>query len=64
MFPGAITVEVDADPEEPDNPFVIFNVVSPGDNASIIEKQRHWRKQISKALSGSSGHLRLSVFPV
>ena len=63
MFPGVVTIEVEADPQEPNAPFVFFNVESSEDGATIIAKEREWHNRVSQMPPGSSGHLRLCVFP-
>jgi len=63
LFPGEIRIEVDADPSEPDERFVVFNVRAAGDLKAIIRRERDWHERLCALTSRSSSPYRLSVVP-
>lgn len=64
MFPGSpVNIEVEADPEEPESPFVVVSVHSRESAKQIVARQAVWHERISHLQSESATSLRLCVYP-
>ena len=62
MFGSDPIVEVDSDPEEPEFPFVVFNVKYSGNSQEVLDMRKKWHRKVRNLQPGSSS-IRLSVTP-
>lgn len=64
IFPeSTIEIEVEADPSEPDLPFVVFKVYSGGRIDELLSKETEWNRRVRDADSDYPGQLRLLICP-
>jgi len=61
LFPGHLRVEVEQDPELPDESYIVFNVKAEGDLADIISRRLQWHDQIHQRMREDPQRLKLSV---
>jgi len=65
LFPESrIEVEMEADPSEPDHPFVVFKVSCGGEMDELLSKETKWSRRVREADSEDPGQLRLLICPV
>ena len=60
LFECTPKVEIDFDPSNPDETFVVFNVSFNGTSAEMVQKRLLWHRKIRELESGKSS-LRLSI---
>ena len=63
MFPREISVDVMADPESPQERFIVFNVVKAGDTEELIRHQRRWHEQVLRVAPAALDLFRISIAP-
>ena len=61
LFPGHVRVEVEQDPEIPDDSYLVFNVAAEGTLADIVSGRLLWHDRVRELIPESSQRLRLSV---
>jgi hypothetical protein len=64
MFPGEVSVEVEADPEVPHEPFFLFHATAVGDTDELISRQRRWQREVLQLAPKATNRLRLSLAPL
>lgn len=64
LFPGPVTYEYSFNPEEPDDEYVIFDVVAKGEFKDYSETVFQWHDEVRKIVPGSGGEFSLSVTPI
>jgi hypothetical protein len=63
LFPGPVTYEYSFNPEDPDDEYVIFDVVAKGEFKDYRDTVFQWHDEIRKIAPGSGGEFSLSVTP-
>jgi hypothetical protein len=63
LFPGQVRVEVEQDPELPDDSYLVFNVAAEGTLAEIVSRRLQWHDQVRELLPERAQRIRLSVDP-
>jgi hypothetical protein len=63
LFPGQVRVEVEQDPELPDDSYLVFNVAARGTPAEIVNRRLQWHEQVHELIPERAQRLRLSVDP-
>jgi hypothetical protein len=61
LFPGAIEVEIESDPEISGCDYLIFNVIASGDTKEISARRREWHLRSAILLNGAASKVRLSI---
>jgi hypothetical protein len=63
MFPGEICVVVEADPECPEEPFIVFCVRAVGDVQALVERQVDWHSAALRLAPSQLNRFRISIAP-
>ncbi len=61
LFPGVVRVEVEQDPEIPDDSYLVFNVTAEGPLADVVSRRLQWHEQVRGLIPDAAQRLRLSV---
>lgn len=61
LFPGRVELEVDADPEDPGQAFLVITVEASGDVGELVHRRGQWHDRV-RALLGCRD-VRLSIVP-
>jgi hypothetical protein len=61
LFPGQVRVEVEQDPEIPDDSYLVFNVTAEGPLADVVNRRLQWHEQVRGLIPDAAQRLRLSV---
>ncbi len=61
LFPGQVRVEVEQDPEIPDDSYLVFNVAAEGTVPDIVKRRLEWHNQVRELIPDRAQRLRLSV---
>ena len=63
MFPGELFIEYEADPDDPSDKFLVFNVRAKGSAAELVDCRCAWHDRVLQ-LAGEDGlQFRLSIDP-
>ncbi len=62
LFPGEVAVGNSADPEFPDDRFVVFTVDASGELDEILDRECEWLRRVAAITPGTHA-FRLSVHP-
>ncbi len=62
LFPGEVVVGNSADPEYPDDRFVVFTVGASGELDEILDRECEWLRRVAAGTAGAHA-FRLSVHP-
>jgi hypothetical protein len=62
LFPGEVVVGNSADPEFPDDRFVVFTVEASGELDEILDRECEWLRRVAAVTPGTHT-FRLSVHP-
>ena len=52
LFPGEISIEVESDPEWPEEKYIVFGVVAQGSVTSIVDRHCRWLEMIAQLAPG------------
>lgn len=63
MFPGEVSVEATADPETPEERFIVFNVTAAGDVEGLLRRQRQWHEEVLRRAPDALNLFRISITP-
>ena len=63
MFAGEVSVEATADPETPEERFVVFNVTAAGDVEDLLRRQRQWHEEVLRRAPDALNLFRISITP-
>jgi hypothetical protein len=61
LFPGEVEIEFESDPEIEDCHYVIFNVLTSGDQADVPSLQIEWYRRTADLLKGNCDKVRLAM---
>ncbi|HUY36822.1 MAG TPA: hypothetical protein VMV69_29150 [Pirellulales bacterium] len=61
LFPGSISLEVDTDPEVPEQPFLVVTVEASGTVKDIVRRRQEWHARAEPFLGERD--VRLSIVP-
>lgn len=64
LFPGPVSYEYSFNPEDPDDEYVIFDVVAKGEFKDYRDTVFQWHDEVRKIVPGSGGEFSLSVTPI
>jgi hypothetical protein len=59
LFPGPLEVQLETDPEMPDDSFLVLTVHADGPVKNIVRRRREWHRRVSEMLPGRE--IRLSI---
>ena len=63
MFPGDVSAEWEADPECPQDRFLVFHATATGELEDLIDRQRQWQREVLRLAPRALNLLRLSLAP-
>jgi hypothetical protein len=63
MFPGEVSIEAMADPERPEERFVVFNVTAAGEVQELLRRQRQWHEEVLRRAPDAFNLFRISITP-
>jgi hypothetical protein len=63
MFGDEVSVEVESDPEWPDESFVVFLVAASGELQDLLEKQHQWHREVAEVVESKTELIRISIAP-
>lgn len=61
IFPGEVRIDVEADPEWPQDRYVVFTVKADGDARELVQRQCEWHRRVLAVAPDSLNLLRLSI---
>jgi hypothetical protein len=63
LFPGPVSLDYAFDPENPDDEYIVFDVVAHGEYKDYRDREFEWHEEVEKIVPGTLGEFRLSVMP-
>lgn len=63
LFPGPVSMEYAADPEDPSNEYIVFDVVAEGRFSDYRDREFQWHDEVEEIAPGMTTEFRLCVHP-